>query len=273
MIMPIMTCNSLNRQSGLSTSKNNHNARMVSDNIDGNDDRLNLHRIRPQQITPTNNNEPIESRSKSPPAHDGNRRVDKVPTEIDESLIINFLKTYKHINAATLLMCTAIDEDDLSNTFEPPSSSSTPTVCPANTSADDDDDVAKTNCRTSSSFKFYVHIPKLMMAKSILIKACDIDGVLFRNNEYGPEAANTKWNEEGGQRRQTSANTSFASSRCQFEHNDGTSGSRLNGGWERAKEKLMTLLRSSVFHYGVILDLRCRQSGWVLEQVSFHYRS
>lgn len=283
-VVPLMMCNSVTTgHRRLSPSKNYHDAsRMVSDNVDYDDERMDhlLHLNQPQQTVPSNN-EPIGSRSESPrPSFDGNCADKVLRTEIDESLIINFLKTYKHINAATLLMC----DDEVSlpqkcgTTFDP----RTPNVCPANTSTG-----AKTNCRTStvkrsrsSSFKFFVRrVPKLMMAKSILIKAGDIDGVMFRNNANQPEAPNTTWNEddglpcsqEGGQSQTSSTNTSSAaSSRCGLDHNDGTWGSRLNiigmdGG---AKAKLMNLLKSSVFHYGVVLDLSCRSSDWVLQQVS-----
>lgn len=290
-VAAVMMCNDVT--AGLSrlspSGRNSHDEPpLVSDDVDY-DDELPLRTRRligqPQQIIQSNN-EPISSRSTtidSASQSDVPNCADKVGTEIDESLIINFLKTYKHINAATLLMCDDDDHFSDGTAFEhrTPASTSQPI---ANTFTG-----PKTHCSNpeagqrqrrrhrSSSFKFLVRVPKLMMAKSILIKACDIDGVMFGNNSNGPEVRHTEWagdgvpcspvQSEGGRRRmRRRSNSSETLRRCQYDNTVRTN-ARLNIAQAEATQKLMNVLKSGLFHHGVVLDLSCRRSGWVLEQV------
>lgn len=272
-VLTIMTCCTVSGLHSLSENYRNQDARMVSPNVHYNDElRPNLRLGQSEQIIP-NHNEPIDSRNESPsPASNGNS-TDKVFTEIDESLIINFLKTYKHINAATLLMCSEDEHLTKYTTFD----HLTPDGNWSNASTG-----PNTNCksatvkrqRRSSSFKFFVYVWKLMMAKGILIKASDIDGAMFRNNANGPEVLNTKWDDDDVDHNglpcyeEVGQLPTNASSSRQLNPNDGTWGGRINIGTDGEILKLMNLLKSSVFHYGVVLDLSCRQSGWVLQQVS-----
>lgn len=219
---------------------------------------------------------------------------------VDEHLITNFLQTYKHINGATLLVCPFTDA------LSPPpppaaapgdsnretssnngggggdgggfSSSERPFDAwpPATTSSLDDvtppmatpTPTPTPQLRSSSVHRAtspatparsFINVAKHLMAAGILIKAWDIDS--FR----GAEATQTDdgWRNGTGttslpiNRKAAGAGAAAADAAGETDGSDGRG----------TAARLHNMLKCGTFKQAIVLDLTCRKSKWLLQQV------
>lgn len=163
---------------------------------------------------------------------------------INENLIIHFVKTFKHINLATLLVC--------------PSST---TVSLTENNGNGDGGATKTTTRTEqqSYTKLLINISKHLMAASILIKATDID------------LASVKV----GQRKDITSGATSKSISIDVLERGPNQKLETNGSSICCMSKKMTIspsvvsnmLKSGDFKQAVVLQLSCQKSKFILQQV------
>lgn len=173
---------------------------------------------------------------------------------INENLIINFLKTYKHINLATLLLCpcTQYNADDAGGCG---------VVCDGTVLYTDGATSNATNV-TQSSTKLLINISKHLMAASILIKASDID--LMLENVQAQEGDQVVYDTNKNKQEQWDDIISETSSR---PIRTTTWGSSV---WMLPSDILSNMLKSGDFKQSIVLDLNCRKSKFILQQVRIY---
>lgn len=154
---------------------------------------------------------------------------------LNENLIIHFVKTFKHINLATLLVC--------------PSS----TTVSFTENDGNGDSASKTTTRTEqqSYTKLLINISKHLMAASILIKATDIDLASEKVGQH--EDITSSDVVERGQYQKLETNSS---SICCMSRKMTISPSVVSN-----------MLKSGDFKQAVVLQLSCQKSKFILQQV------
>lgn len=194
---------------------------------------------------------------------------------VDEHLITSFLKTHKHINVATLLVCPSTafspappahrdtSSSTSSNNGAGGFSSEHPSdeMLPATPSSDD---VTPTlplspapQLRSSSArappaplpatpTRTFINVAKHLMAAGILIKAWNIDS--FRGDAVAAQPT-------------SGTAATLPINRKVFNGNTGDSDKRA------VAARLHSMLNCGTFKQAIVLDLTCRKSKWVLQQV------
>lgn len=154
---------------------------------------------------------------------------------INENLIIHFVKTFKHINLATLLVC-------------PSSTTAALTETDGNGNGD-----AKTTTRSEqqSYTKLLINISKHLMAASILIKATDID-LASEKVEQHEDITSSDMLEKGPNQNLESNGSSIC---C------------MSRKMTISPSVVPNMLKSGDFKQAVVLQLSCQKSKFILQQV------
>lgn len=152
---------------------------------------------------------------------------------INENLIIHFVKTFKHINLATLLVCpsstmVSLTENDVNG-----------------------DSASKTTTRTEqqSYTKLLINISKHLMAASILIKATDIDLASVKVGQH--EDISDVLERGPNQKLETNGSSICCMSRKMTI----------------SPTVVSNMLKSGDFKQAVVLQLSCQKSKFILQQV------
>lgn len=162
---------------------------------------------------------------------------------INENLIIHFVKTFKHINLATLLVCQ----------------SSTTVSLTTNDGNGDGDAKTTTGAEQQSSSKLLINISKHLMAASILMKATDIDLVsekVVQPEDYISSATGRSSSSDVLERGLNQKQETNGSSICCMRRKMTISPSVVSN-----------MLKSGDFKQAVVLQLSCQKSKFILQQV------
>lgn len=196
-------------------------------------------------------------------ADDHGSRIQRRAAVVDEHLIVNFLKTYKHINVATLLVCPSTpllkddsndNEDDNVNVNDGEYLDDYFSTITASTT--DRQQTTKTCCCCTASAPLsrppsLIASAKRLMAAGILITASDIDS--FRGGYAGGGGAAVAVNSSRSRR---------CSRSCSTRRTNGKSCCT-----DAVVALLPNMLKCGTFKQAIVLDLTCRSSKLVLQQV------